>query len=480
MVSGPLALALPQSAALRRLRGIGALTWLGHPSAYAVGVCVVSLMSMATTLVAPRLLDPAAFGAFALLGTVLQYAAKADLGLSQLADREIAASRGGSGRLGEDILRASWVLGILGLAILVPVAVAGAMISQRFSPLDAALAVTGGVLGMVAHAPTSIFRAASQHWEFTTLALLQQSGLTAPRLAGLAVAGVTGCFAVLAVWSGVLAAVFARPRLGGSWRPECWGPLVRSALPLFVFNGLWLVYMTANRWVSAALSTPEELGHFAFGANLAMVGLALVGAISQVRYPKLLTRMAHASPSDASMLFERETLLVSAVLAPVALAATFVAAPIVHGLFPGYEPAAAATVGLAASCVPLGLVAWIIPMAMVLTPNPLADAVRVMVPALVVLVAAVAAGNAVAGISGQGWACAPASVFMIASVAAMLRRRGVISAARAFRITAVQLAIVAALSAVAAVWSAPIPAPLAGGEAGQTSFPRHLFRSVSP
>ena len=65
MVSGPLALALPQSAALRRLRGIGALTWLGHPSAYAVGVCVVSLMSMATTLVAPRLLDPAAFGAFA-------------------------------------------------------------------------------------------------------------------------------------------------------------------------------------------------------------------------------------------------------------------------------------------------------------------------------------------------------------------------------------------------------------------------------
>jgi hypothetical protein len=80
-------LLLPHSAAaLRQARG---LQWLGHRGAYTVGVMVVTVLGAGTTLIAPRLLGPVAFGTFALLTSLFQYATKADLGLSQLADKQL-------------------------------------------------------------------------------------------------------------------------------------------------------------------------------------------------------------------------------------------------------------------------------------------------------------------------------------------------------------------------------------------------------
>ncbi|WP_342152786.1 lipopolysaccharide biosynthesis protein [Methylorubrum sp. SB2] len=436
---------LPRSAALRGVRRRIGLSFLGHPSAYAVGVCVVSLLSMATTLIVPRLLDPVAFGAFALLGTLFQYAARADLGLSQLADRDLACGAPDAAARGVELLRASWALGLGAILILTPLAVAGAVLSGRFAPGDAALAVVAGVLGMVAHAPTSIYRAASQHWDFALLALLQQAGLTAPRLAGLLLAGVTGCFAALTLWSGLLALAFAQPRHALAWRPAVVLPMVRAALPLFVFNTLWLVTTTANRWVAALLSPPDRLGLFAFGANLALVGLAIVGTVAQVRYPKLLRAMADA-PEGRSALLAGEIQRAGLTLAAVALAAIPLTAPVIALLFPGYEGAAGTTVWLALACLPLGTAAWIVPMALVLTASPLREALRIFGPSLALLTVGMAAGDALAGIAGQGAACAGAGLVLFAGLIGLFRRADILSPQAARRAVLTQTTLLAALA----------------------------------
>lgn len=453
---------LPRSAALLGVRRRIGLSFLGNPSAYAVGVCVVSLLSMATTLIVPRLLDPVAFGGFALLVTMFQYAARADLGLSQLADRDLAgggaSDPAAAAARGVELLRASWALGLAAAALLVPLAVAGAVLSGRFAPGDAALAVIAGVLGMVAHAPTTIYRAASQHWDFALLALLQHAGLTAPRLAGLLIGGVTGCFAALTLWSGLLALAFAQPRHAFAWRPAAVLPMVLAALPMFVFNSLWLLALTANRWISAFLSAPDQLGLFAFGANLAMIGLANIGAVAQVRYPTLLGAMAR-SPEGRSDLLEREIRRAGLALAAVALGAVVLTAPMIALLFPGYEGAAGATVWLALACVPLGSVAWIVPMATVLTDAPLRDGLRVFGPALAVLAGAMTAGDALAGIAGQGFACAGAGLFLLVGLIGLFRRAGILSPEAARRAVLTQVALLGLLAPAAALWlhAGPIP-----------------------
>ena len=71
----------------RRMHGLRRSSrgqWLGHPLAYTFGTIVASVLSIGTTLVAPSLLGPAAFGSFALLTSLFQYASRFDLGLSQL------------------------------------------------------------------------------------------------------------------------------------------------------------------------------------------------------------------------------------------------------------------------------------------------------------------------------------------------------------------------------------------------------------
>jgi hypothetical protein len=99
---------------------------------------------------------------------------------------------------------------------------------------------------MLANGPVTVFRATSKIWEFTASALLLQAGLTAPRLAGLAVGGVTGCFAALALWYGLLAALLSRSAAPPAARPTPLLPLLRLALPLFAFNACWEIYLSTN------------------------------------------------------------------------------------------------------------------------------------------------------------------------------------------------------------------------------------------
>jgi hypothetical protein len=112
---------IPQTAApsllvvvpsVRGLRHAPALRWwLSHPSAYAVGILLLSGLSAGTSTVAPRFLGPAAFGTFTLLLSLFQYASKTDLGLSQLSDRKIATGRGAEADYAANILRSRLIIG---------------------------------------------------------------------------------------------------------------------------------------------------------------------------------------------------------------------------------------------------------------------------------------------------------------------------------------------------------------------------------
>lgn len=433
---------------MRSLRASSRSQWLAHPATYTLGTLILSILSIGTSLVAPSLLGPAAFGTFALLTSLFQYSSRFDMGLSQLADRDLA---GGSAEAGRDseILWASWVAGGVVLLILVPFAAVVASFSGDIRPLDAVLAVSSGALMMIANAPVTIFRAGAKMWEFTMVALTLQAGMTLPRLAGLVFAGVTGCFAVLLAWYAALAFVFARPMTRSLPTPRRVLNLWRAAFPLFVFNAAWLVYLTANRWIAAALTGSDELGFFAFGANLAFVGLGLISTIAQVYYPRLLGRMLSAPAGACSRAIELQAVLLTAALTVVAFVAIGSATGLIALVFPRYQDAAPSTVVLAISCIPLALATWLVPICIALSASPKRDAVRMFLPAFGMLFAAMAGGHMLAGTEGLAWGCVLAGVALVVSVLGHLRRVGALQAGPAVRIIAIQVAAVSVCSGFA-------------------------------
>ncbi len=80
---------------------------------------------------------------FALLSSLLQFAGKADLGLSQLADRELCDQTVGPERA-RDILRVRRAVGAAGIAIVAPSVMVGAWATSRIAPLDVGLACSPG------------------------------------------------------------------------------------------------------------------------------------------------------------------------------------------------------------------------------------------------------------------------------------------------------------------------------------------------
>ena len=444
----------------RRMHGLRRSSrgqWLGHPLAYTFGTIVASILSIGTTLVAPSLLGPAAFGSFALLTSLFQYASRFDLGLSQLADRQLSTNPA-AGREG-DILWASWAAGAVVLLIIVPLSIVTASLTSDIRPLDAALAVGGGALAMIANAPVTIFRAGARIWEFTAVALTLQAGMTLPRLAGLLVAGVTGCFAVLFAWYAALVFIFALPTRFPVPDAKRILSLWRSAMPLFAFNAAWLVYLTANRWIAAFLAPPEELGFFAFGANLAFVGLGIVSTIAQVYYPKLLSRVLSSKPGDCSRTVELQALSITLALAGVAGLAILRGTDLIGVFFPRYQEAGASTVVLAISCLPLALATWLIPICIATSVSPKRDATRLFVPAYAALVTAMMLGHVLGGTEGLAWGCVLAGLILLSCVLSHLRRNKVLKKNTGTRIGIVQTAIVLGLSILAL----PILPPARGG-----------------
>lgn len=460
------------SAVMTWLSGFQRAAWIGRPSTYALGALVLTLLGCGTTLMAPRLLGPVEFGRFALLTTLFTYAGRVDLGLSQLADKQIVGKAGPAAtEAARDILGALWLVGLLAMAVTVPVALLLAGAEVAFSPLDTVLAVGGGVMAMIANGPVTVYRAASRLWEFTALALILQLGMTAPRLAGLLYGGVTGTFAVLAVYYAILALLFARP-VSSLPSLRSLAAMARLSLPLFAFTAIWVFYLGANRWIASALSSPHDLGLFSFGASLAMIGLGLLSTIAQVRYPKLLVQMGQTGEGrsgtigastagigtpGAGAMVERELLALTGLLAAIALAAILFAGPVIGFAFPAFTEATPSTIAFAAACVPLGVMTWMVPMIVVRSHRPMADAAMLAAVGFLSLVLAMIAGDRLAGIEGQAWGNAAAAFGLLVAMALIMFRLGMLGWRVLCRIIGVQATVLGVLALIVAVAS-PAPA----------------------
>lgn len=427
-----------------------------RPATYAIGAGILSVLGAATTLLAPRLLDPAAFGVFALLTSLFLYAGKTDLGLSQLADREIAVREMDLTESAIAIMRLLWITTLTVILVGASAGYFGAGWMEA-SPTATVLAITGGALAMVANGPATIHRAASHVRQFTVIALTLQAGLTFPRLLGLIYGGVTGCFTALAIWYGILSIILAKPGLYiGPRRIRARKILdvvsvLRAGIPLFAFNALWLFYLTSNRWFATFVNSSVELGLFALGTSLSFVGLSIIATVAQVRYPRLLSQMRSSGPHGASALLEREILIVTSTLALVGLIAIYTTPHIVPIAFPGYEAAIQSVVALAAGTVSLGALAWTMPMAIVLSRNPGTDATWLFIPALVILASSIFVGHRLGGITGQSWACMAAFLFLFVLYVRLLGRLGSLTTRAARKLICVQ----SVLAAILVVLSGP-------------------------
>ena len=433
------------------LRHSRRLRWLANPATYAWGAAILTILSAGTALLAPLLLDPAAFGSFALLTTLYQMAGKSDLGLSQLADRELTTGTANLEQRGAELLQARWILGAIVILLIVPIAALTVRHSGTLDPLDTALAIAGGTSGMISGGPVTIFRAASQIWEFTASALILQAGMTAPRLAGLVFGGVTGCFAALLAWYGFFALVMARPRIKTRLSLATMSAMISSAFPLFAFSTIWLLYLFANRWLSAIFSSPDELGLFSFGANLSFIAISTLGAIAQVHYPRILHQIAQSPPGACSGLVVREANRLTLILTVAVGPALLLAHPIMAFAFPHFEEGTEAAILMAVATIPLCVVAWLIPIAIALSKRPWWDALTTFLPASVLLAGVMALGTIQAGITGQAFGCVVSAVVLFLAVIWLLERQGVLTRRSALLISGLQSFIVIGYTLVAAV-----------------------------
>ena len=418
-----------------------AIAWMENPVAFGALVPVLTLIGAGTTLLAPMLLDPVAFGAFALLSTLFQYTAAADLGLSQLADR-CAAQRTDNAAA---ILQARWRMALLVAGVGAPAAAGLAWWSGSLPAVATGLAIVAGAGFMAANGPVCLHRAAARVGHFTLTALILHFGMTLPRLAGLGLGGVTGCFAALALWYGAAALLLARPPQGPTAKVSS---LLAQSLPLFAFYGAWLLFVSASRWVSWAVSRSDaEFGLFAFGAGFLMVGVGVVANVSQVRYPRIVAQMAIERRVGARLLADDLTRLALATALCVAVA-TPSAGWLISHLFPRYEAATASALALAASATPLAMVAWSLPVSISLSARPWRDALAVFALPMLLLGPAMWLGERSYGLSGQAWASTLVSALLAGLQFNQLRRTGALTLPGASRCLALMGGLVLALWAM--------------------------------
>jgi hypothetical protein len=437
----------------KTIRDARGLRWLGHRLSFAVGMPLLTLIGLFTSLVIPRFVDPVQFGAYALLLNLFRYAGRGDLGLSQLADRRIAARPGAPDEAeAACLIECRLMLGAASMATLLPLAVGWAAWSGWVTPLDAGLATAGGTASMIAGGPSSIFRARGWIWEYTALGFFFCIGFIVPRLIGFILGGVTGCFVALLLWYGavVVCLNLRLPTLGLLRQTiHALHSNMSAALPLFAFAASWTVYLSASRWIAADLSSPRNLGLFAIGANLALTGVTTLGGIADVRYPRWLAKIGADRDGHHSDGITNEAIVVAAVVAVAVLFFVPVASYAVRAAFPAYVGSAPSAVALAVGCVPLAVVAWFLPVAIAMSRSPTCDALLMFGPATVVMVGGMAVGNRLAGIEGQSWGCCASSVVALAGMAAVLIRAKIQSPRAAARLILIPTLMVAGLAGVA-------------------------------
>jgi O-antigen/teichoic acid export membrane protein len=371
---------------------------------------LLTALGAATTIVAPMVLDPVGFGVFALLLSIFQYVSTFDLGLSRLSDKLLTQP----GRNVPDVMNA------LLLARFVVGAIVAIIVLALYRLIDDLMVVTAlaGAAAMLSNGPATVYRARSEIAAFTLSSLSTQFGMSLPRLAGLLIDGVRGCIIACALWYGMVGLILHVPfvRL---LRPLGWSRLLdifATATPLFVLSTTWLLYQLASRWFSWVISGSEEYGLFAFGANLVVIGLGVIGTVSQTYYPR------HLVCGDKWAL-SRELLLLGATVTIGCLICLLFCRFILASVFPRFAGADTCTAAILFSGIPLSLCAWLIPLVIARAERPLRDAGALFGTSLATLFGLMKLLDSIAGVDGQAWACTPPATALLTALLYLVVRR---------------------------------------------------------
>jgi O-antigen/teichoic acid export membrane protein len=259
-----------------------------------------------------------------------------------------------------------------------------AILYPTFDWFDPLVAFLGGVAAMVAVGPVTVFRAQSRIFEFTALAFLLQAGMTAPRLMGLWVQGVSGCYGALLIWYGGVLAILSVGRLLNPPRLGDHRLMIRG-VPLFVYATAFPCFLFMGRWIAAMVMNAANAGLFSFGANIIQIAVGTAATIGQVVYPTILASRRDKGIVEGSRRARKVFTSLSIVLFAL-IGTSIVAVPVgVAILFPKFASAVPCVLFMLPSILPLTIVSWLLPVGLSLTRRPIRDASLAFGPAVITL-----------------------------------------------------------------------------------------------
>jgi O-antigen/teichoic acid export membrane protein len=411
----------------------------------------LTALTAAVSLVVPMLLGPARFGQYALVETLFRYGLAFDFGLAALMDRRLPVllATAGAREQGEFINAISWLrLGVGGAGFALSAVLLASLGAAGVLPFGwtlGLLAVAAGIAGMLLNGPTSVERARSHRSQFAVLYASAMAVLTFGRLAGIIVAGVAGCFAVMAVCYAALAArVIARmPPRAPRPRWTTSAGLFGESMPLFLISYVSAIYLTANRWIMSPLMEPVAFGQFAFATGVTTLLLGTVAGMSQLWYPKMARRLASGDAAGVSRGVRRDQQLFALGLSVVTCAGSVAAPWLIAIVYPKFA-ASVGIVRIVLSSLPaLGAATWLMPLAMSTSTRPWLDATAVYPVALLFLLWATEAGFRAGGMAGASWGIVISAVPLLLLQLWRLRTASVLTARDAASLFAVLMLSIA-------------------------------------
>ena len=414
----------------------------------------LSLLNAGVGLLLPMLLEPVAFGQYALVVTLFQYALVFDFGLSQLTDRHVPKMLTGpvqSAALLAFRQGVLWTRLYIAAFLLIGGGMAAVLLQAHapgFPSGPAWLSLAAGVYFMVVLGPASFYRASSDRLAFGRINILVMLILALARPAGLILGGITGCFALLGLAYAALAAQVqagmpllwaARPGLVASAR------LVRQGLPLFLTSFVWAFYMTANRWVVSSLASGVDTGHFAFGSNVVTLVIGAVGALSQYYYPAMVTRCAAEGPFAVSSALRRDFMLLALAMAVPTVMGILVGPTLVGWLYPKFLSSIPVMKWFLLAVPSLVVASWLMPLGLSVGGSPWRESLVYPV-ALVILLAVTRLGFGVSGITGAALGLVASAMPLLVLQLWTLHRASLLRRADASAIFAMTAAVTAAAS----------------------------------
>tara|TARA_E500000318_G_scaffold75188_2_gene69787 strand:+ start:15112 stop:16515 length:1404 start_codon:yes stop_codon:yes gene_type:complete len=431
--------------------------FLESPRSYALVVPTVNACVAATGLFIPWFMEPVSFGQFILISTFVQYLWLLDLGTSQLITRTSARLKQAglnspAGVRVQGILWTRFYLAVIATVTALALAVAFRDSFKVPLPMPATLlAILAGGMQFILMGHLALYRGLSTFGLFTANNSIVQVGLTAPRVLGLYFGGLSGCFSVLILWFGGVAASMLRrdpPRIRFHPSLHRMRRTVAVAFPLFVSVSLWSVFMMANRWFVADLADPETYGQFSFAAAVLGLYAGTFGTIAQAYYPKLSAEAYAAEPFALSRRVVGDALKLAAVISVLSTIGVMLVKLVVPFVYVAYAAAVPALKIFLVAGIPMISASWLMPIAMSARTRPIREIVAVYFLAIGTLWAGTVIGFREAGLEGVGIGVIVASFVMLGGQSVLLRRSRVLSIRDAARLVLSVLLLSASVALV--------------------------------